>query len=211
MSAAWTVIVPIKGGPEAKSRLDPPPGVSRADLAAAIAADTVAAVACASAVGRVVVVCGDDAWARRALLADRSVRGRRAPVRVVAEGQGAGLNGAIEDAARGLTGPLAVILGDLPAARPADVDAVLGACIGDGFVADASGTGTTMLLSRSGRLAPRFGAESASRHAAQGASRLSANPRLVQDVDTAADLAAAALLGLGANCAALLGALALSR
>lgn len=205
MSAAWTVIVPIKGGPEAKSRLDPPPGVSRADLAAAIAADTVAAVACASAVGRVVVVCADLAWAVHA------VQASDARVEVVAERSRAGLNGAIEVAARGLTGPLAVILGDLPAARAVDVDAVLGTCIGDGFVADASGTGTTMLLSRSGRLAPRFGPDSALRHATQGASRLSANPRLVQDVDTAADLAAAAMLGLGANCAALLGALALSR
>src|SRR5919204_619987 len=67
------------------------------------------------------------------------------------------------------------------------------------IVPDASGTGTTLLTAPSGAaLNPRFGTGSAAAHAASGAVPLVGPwPSLRRDVDTAADLRAAAALGLG--------------
>jgi len=67
------------------------------------------------------------------------------------------------------------------------------------FVADAAGTGTALLAAPPGaRLEPCFGTESAAAHLASGAVALSGEwPSLRRDVDTAADLAAAVVLGVG--------------
>jgi 2-phospho-L-lactate guanylyltransferase len=77
-----------------------------------------------------------------------------------------------------------------------------------GYVADAPGPGPVMLAAQAGVvLDPRFGPGSARAHAASGAVRLSGDwPTLRQDVDTAADLAAATALGLGRYTAELVGA-----
>jgi 2-phospho-L-lactate guanylyltransferase len=75
---------------------------------------------------------------------------------------------------------------------------------GRAFVADTAGTGTTLLAAAPGvPLGPRFGPDSAARHAASGATALAgAWPSLRRDVDTAADLAEALVLGVGAATAA---------
>lgn len=75
-----------------------------------------------------------------------------------------------------------------------------------GYVADAPGGGTVLLAAPAGvPLAPRFGPGSAAAHAASGALPLAGDwPSLRRDVDTPADLAAAAGLGLGPRTAALL-------
>ncbi len=72
-------------------------------------------------------------------------------------------------------------------------------------VADADGTGTT-LLAHAHPDALRFGADSYARHLAAGAAPLdvAVGSSLRQDVDTAAHLAAARTLGLGPRTAALL-------
>jgi 2-phospho-L-lactate guanylyltransferase len=70
-----------------------------------------------------------------------------------------------------------------------------------GGVADAAGTGTTVLTLREVRaLAPSFGPGSWQRHVDAGAVDLTpyADPRLRRDVDTTADLAEAMTLGCGA-------------
>jgi 2-phospho-L-lactate guanylyltransferase len=75
-------------------------------------------------------------------------------------------------------------------------------------VPDAAGTGTAMLAAPAGvELDPRFGRGSARAHQASGAVRLDGGwPTLRQDVDTAADLAVAAALGLGRHTAELVDA-----
>ncbi|BCJ66927.1 hypothetical protein GCM10009779_24830 [Polymorphospora rubra] len=78
------------------------------------------------------------------------------------------------------------------------------------FLADAPGTGTVLLTAPPGvPLDPHFGVDSAARHAASGALPLTGGwPTLRRDVDTPADLAAAADLGLGRHSAALVPAAA---
>jgi 2-phospho-L-lactate guanylyltransferase len=73
------------------------------------------------------------------------------------------------------------------------------------FVADAAGTGTTLLTAAGVPLDPRFGRDSAAAHAGAGAVPLDGGwPGLRRDVDTPADLAAAVRLGVGTATAALL-------
>jgi 2-phospho-L-lactate guanylyltransferase len=66
-------------------------------------------------------------------------------------------------------------------------------------VADARGTGTTLLATAPGRpVTPRYGQASAAAHRAAGAVELTGDwPSLRTDVDTPADLRSAAELGLG--------------
>ena len=103
---------------------------------------------------------------------------------------------------------MALLSADLPALRPgASSDAALAAAAGHGaaFVADASGTGTTLLATAPGRpVEPRYGRASAAAHRAAGAVELTGDwPSLRHDVDTAADLRTAAELGLGPATSAL--------
>ena len=98
---------------------------------------------------------------------------------------------------------MAALVGDLPALRPAELDAALTAAAAHpaAFVADHLGTGTTLLTAGPATtLAPHFGPGSAAAHA-RGAVALSAGPGLRTDVDTAADLARAAELGVGMRTA----------
>jgi 2-phospho-L-lactate guanylyltransferase len=108
--------------------------------------------------------------------------------------------------------PAAVLLGDLPALRPDDLDttlravaAVLAADPGarQVVVPDADGTGTVLLAARRpDQVRHAFGTGSAARHVALGARRLESVPaRLRRDVDTPADLAAAVVLGVGPRTA----------
>jgi 2-phospho-L-lactate guanylyltransferase len=71
-----------------------------------------------------------------------------------------------------------------------------------GFVADAVGSGTTLLAARApAELAPAYGAGSGDRHRASGATELVAPPGLRRDVDTPADLREALALGVGVRTA----------
>lgn len=201
--AGWTVVLPVKGGPAAKSRLGHP---ARSDLADAVALDTVAVVLGARAVRRVLVVTGDPttAAAHRALGAD------------VVPDPGQGLDGALAAgaAAASPAGPCALLLADLPALRPEDLDAALGTCLrallagaGQVTVPDADGTGTVLLAAaRPEDLRPAFGTGSARAHARTSVVLADAPARLRRDVDTAVHLALAAELGLGPRTAAVLAA-----
>ncbi|MET7818239.1 2-phospho-L-lactate guanylyltransferase [Micromonospora zamorensis] len=202
----WAVVVPVKHLAAAKSRLRGAlSGVPHEELALALAADTLRAVLACPAVAEVLVVT-DDARVAAA--------GLGAGARVLPDGPDAGLNAAFRHGAAGTTaGWVAGLTADLPALRPAELaGALLAAQNGrEGvrrFVSDAPGTGTVLLAAPPGvPLDPRFGVGSALAHAASGALPLTGDwPSLRRDVDTAADLAAAARLGLGPRTAALVAA-----
>jgi 2-phospho-L-lactate/phosphoenolpyruvate guanylyltransferase len=97
--------------------------------------------------------------------------------------------------------------------RPPELDEAIAAALAlfatgarRAFVADAEGTGTTLLLAAPGvALDPRFGEGSACRHAESGAHPLAGPwPGLRRDVDTADDLREAADLGLGQHTSCVL-------
>jgi 2-phospho-L-lactate guanylyltransferase len=189
------VLVPMRALPSAKSRLAVavPPEL-HGDLVTAIRADTLAAVRAAAAVAHVVVI--GDADGPGVTLVQATP----------------GLNGALRDGAayaqaRWPRDGVAALVGDLPALRPAELSAALtfAAASARGFVADAGGTGTTLLTAAPGvALVPEFGFGSAARHRVS-AEPIDAGPGLRHDVDTVEDLAAAARVGLGTETAALLG------
>ncbi|MGY1739855.1 MULTISPECIES: 2-phospho-L-lactate guanylyltransferase [unclassified Blastococcus] len=202
----WSVVVPAKRLAVAKTRLAPLTGAAaelHADLVLALLADTVtAALAAASggtAVADVVVVTDDP----RAAAVVTGLGARTVP-----DEPDRGLNPALAHGARAArTAAVAALSSDLPALRPAELAAALAAAEGTarGLVADAAGTGTTLLTARAGDLDPRFGAGSAAAHAAGGARPLTGDwPGLRRDVDTAADLAEAVRLGVGRHTAGVL-------
>ncbi|HYT10663.1 MAG TPA: 2-phospho-L-lactate guanylyltransferase [Mycobacteriales bacterium] len=196
----WSVVVPVKRLDMAKSRLYAAgrPRPEHAALALALALDTVSAAAASPAVARVVVVTDDP---------DAAAAVRAAGAVVVADEPDAGLNPALtHGAARAATlapaDGVALLSADLPALRPAELSAALvaGAPYPRSFVADAAGSGTTLLAAGPG-VPPRpgYGRGSAATHRRSGAVPLTGDwPSLRRDVDTPADLAAAAVLGLGA-------------
>ena len=193
---AWAVVVPVKGGPLAKSRLHLP-RAARAALADAFARDTVDALAAGMPGVAVLVVTSDADVARWVVAAGH---------RVVAD-PGAGLDAAVAagvGAAHDLgAGRVAVVLGDHPALRPEEVGAALGAAGRHpaSVVPDADDGGTALLtLSATTADAVRtaFGTGSAAAHERLGHVRLDLDlPGLRVDVDDAASLAAAVRLGLG--------------
>lgn len=213
--AAWHVVVPVKPAEFGKSRLAVD-GVDRTALARAIALDTLEATARASHVAEVIVVTADEAlhaelggWGERV---EAAIRTGRARVRLVRESAPAGLDAAIRAglASVPLDRPRAVLLGDLPALRPTDLDAALvhASALDLGLVPDAEGTGTTLVTARASvPLSPAFGPGSAARHRTAGHVDLAvdAASTLRRDVDTAAQLHAALALGAGRRTAALLG------
>jgi 2-phospho-L-lactate guanylyltransferase len=205
---SWSVVVPAKRLAVAKTRLrpltSPLPGAAHDELVLALLADTVAAAATCPVVGAIVVVTDDPAAAD-------VVRGLG--VRTVPDEPDRGLNPALEHGARAVGGSaVAALSSDLPALRPEELAAALtaaGAAASRCFVADAHGTGTTLLTAIGTELRPRFGAGSAEAHRASGARPLTGEwPGLVRDVDTEADLRAARTLGLGTRTAALIERLA---
>jgi 2-phospho-L-lactate guanylyltransferase len=201
----WSVVVPAKRLAVAKTRLRPltaglgdGAASGHEALVLALLADTVAAAIACPAVAEVVVVTDDPAAAD-------VVRGCGA--RTVADVPDAGLNPALAHAARGIAGPVAALSSDLPALRPAELAAALAmaAAVPRSFVADADGTGTTLLTAMGVALEPHFGRASAQAHRAGGAVPLDGDwPGLVRDVDVDTDLWAALVLGAGPRTAALL-------
>ncbi len=193
----YALLIPVKDAGAAKTRLGVGDDGQRARLMAAFARDSIAA---ASASDRVSVHVVGDPAALAYLTADLGV-----PV-VADEGSG-DLNRALERAALRVQhaeyAGVAVMLADLPCLRTVDLDAAFNEAIGRSFVADAAGTGTTLLIAPAGTdLDPRFGAGSAVAHAASGAVPLRGELRsLRQDVDTTDDLETALRLGVGSSTA----------
>jgi coenzyme F420-0:L-glutamate ligase/coenzyme F420-1:gamma-L-glutamate ligase len=180
----WIVVVPVKGSADAKSRLGD--GVpERADLALAIALDTVEAALAATAVSGVIVV---TTAAVAGAFDDLDAL-------VVIEEPGAGLAGAVA-AGIGLAAELgspgrgtAVLLGDLPALEPGELDTALSLAAAHerALVADADGSGSVLVTAADGAThATAFGAGSRAAHLAAGYAELElpADSGLRNDVDT---------------------------
>lgn len=205
MTAAQTrdvaVLIAVKQLGSAKTRLAPvfAPGLREA-VVLAMLTDTVAAAAQVPEVATIHVVTADEdaaAAARTAgarVIPDRTPRGHPDP-----------LNHALRTAAAGLTAAgaanLVALQGDLPALRPPELAAAVAAAGRHrrSFVADRHGTGTAALFAFGVALDPMLGPDSAARHRHSGAVELTPGwPGLRCDIDTAEDLQAARLLGLGA-------------
>ncbi|GAA1861300.1 2-phospho-L-lactate guanylyltransferase [Pseudonocardia ailaonensis] len=196
-NAGVGLVVPVKPLAAAKSRLrgaadrgvgDP---ARHAELALALALDTLDAAHAARSVSEIIVVTTD---VRVAALVPPGLK-------VVTDEPGTGLNAALAHGADLLEpGIRGALQADLPALRPEELDAAIEAAAGGrAFCADARGDGTTLLLTAAGGpLDPRFGPGSAAAHLASGAAALSgALPGLRRDVDTEADLREACTLGVG--------------
>nr|WP_306238060.1 MULTISPECIES: 2-phospho-L-lactate guanylyltransferase [unclassified Ornithinimicrobium] len=194
------MVVPVKEASIAKSRLQPPPPLSRPALARALAQDTLEAVCRGLPPADVVTVTSDDHIA--AIAASLGC--------TVVDDPGAGLNAAVREGLQVASVPgaaVAVLLGDLPALRAEDLLAGLAACGQHerAVVPDLLGTGTVLLTGGPGvTLTPRFGTGSAARHAERAVTLALDLPRLRQDVDDLADLTAAAQLGVGPHTARVL-------
>jgi 2-phospho-L-lactate guanylyltransferase len=199
--SSWHVVLPVKEADLAKTRLEPPPPLTRAELARAMARDTLETVCAAVAPALVAVVTSDPAAAASA---------GHLGARVVPD-PGRGLNAAVQAGVAAVTRsgpvPVAVLLGDLPSARPQDLATALVAASEHprAVLPDADGTGTVLLTSLRGTdLVPAFGPGSARRHAADARVLELDLPRLRTDVDDARALAAVAHLGVGRHTAAVL-------
>lgn len=199
----WRLIVPVKGQLIAKSRLHPPAGVARADLAHAFALDTIAAALAALPPAHLVVVTCDEPTAAFV----------REGGGIVIADDDSGLNAAIRLGIRYVEhvigpGPTAVLLGDIPTLRARDLTGALSlsAAHSKAMVPDASGTGTVMISALSSLdLRPRFGPHSAREHS-RDCVRLDLNlPALRTDVDDDQSLRAAIAMGVGRHTAAVLG------
>lgn len=198
-------VVALKTLRSAKSRLRGVPAAYREHIAWCLAHDTISALA--GAVDRIVVVSNEPSLAGR-------LRSWGPRVRVRSEGPSIGMNAALAAGASQLVedGVWIVVacVGDLPCLKPDTVRRLVAAAARHprAFVADASGTGTTMLFARGVSLDPRFQGASASAHRGSGAIALGeaevgplTDAR--HDVDTLADLGDAARVGLGPQTASL--------
>jgi 2-phospho-L-lactate guanylyltransferase len=198
----WRLIVPVKGQLAAKTRLHPPAGVARADLAHAFALDTITAVVASIPPDHLIAVTSDELTAT--FVQDQGGT-------VVAD-SGEGLNRAVRQGIEYVQrvlgpGPTAVLLGDIPALRPKDLVDALAACSlhARALVPDASGTGTVLLSALSPQdLHPRFGVNSAREHG-RDCVRLELDlPALRTDVDDDDALRQALAIGVGRHTAAVL-------
>lgn len=193
----WWVIVPVRSGPGAKTRLSTLPAPTRAAMALAFAQDTIAAAARCSEVSGIIVVADDDA---RRSLAGNDVRHLADP--------GTGLNGALI-AATALVPARAgavALMADLPALTHDELGRALRLARGHtrSFVCDSEGIGTTMLAAADpAALDPHFGERSRAAHAASGAIEIEdpSLPRLRRDVDSEVALWDARRLGVGVSTA----------
>ncbi|MEO6020441.1 MAG: 2-phospho-L-lactate guanylyltransferase [Knoellia sp.] len=187
----WFVVVPVKGGRGAKSRLRQQ--FDDEGLVSAIVHDTLAVVARVVTAARIVVVTSDP---------DEAAHARDLGAEVVAD-PGQGLNAAclvgvraVRSLRLGATAPVAVLLGDHPALDDAELRSALevGSALETFFVPDAEGLGTALVgITRPHEPTLAFGSGSASRHADLGHVRLDLDlPGLRHDVDDVASLRHAA-------------------
>jgi 2-phospho-L-lactate guanylyltransferase len=203
----WAVVVPLKSLRTAKSRLAVP-APDRADLTLAMLLDTLDAVQ--QVAGCVALVVTDDSRAMDAV----SARG----VAVTGGEPRGDLNTAVvfgAATARDRWGdvPVALLVADVPAVRPAELREALAAAAAyeTSFVADRSGDGTTLVCCR-GPVVTAYGPGSAADHRVRGFAELAGPwPGLRTDVDTVEDLAIASALGLGRATTPLVAAVARDR
>lgn len=197
------LIIAVKRLGAAKSRLSALFGPEeRERVVLAMLVDTLASARAVPVVGSITVVTPDPVVAAAVtdlgaeVVADRTTAGHPDP-----------LNNAILTAFSqvSLTTPnIAVLQGDLPALRSAELSAALASAAmqSRSFVADRQGTGTSALFAFGAPLDPRFGSDSARRHRDSGAIQLAGEwPGLRCDIDTPEDLAEARILGVGAATA----------
>ena len=192
----------------AKTRLGELPDVLRSRIAWCMALDTLRAIR--PAVDLLVVVSSEPELEFR-------LRQAGLPVRVHPDTGPDGINPALEAGAAALTAAgcqrVLACVADLPALQTESVRRVLAASRrhSRSFVPDASGVGTTMLISHGTSLQPAFQGSSAAAHRRSGAVPLDDAelggpvPDARCDVDTLVDLMAAMELGLGPATAALVG------
>ena len=191
MPHRYVVLVPIKSAHRAKTRLDA--GELRGIAMKAFAKDAIAAAMASARVAGVLVVSEEPAeLGQSGWLPDA----------------GGGLNAALSVAAARVSQShpdhgIVAMLGDLPCLSTNHLDTILafGQEHERWFVADHHQSGTTILGAAPGQvLAPHFGTNSASRHAASGATACElevASARI--DIDTIEDPRLAQLFGVGAH------------
>ncbi len=196
---SWTVVIPVKAPATGKTRLSPAlADDARALLAKAFALDTIAAARAAQSVERVIVVGDDPSLADGAEFLAEPDGAERGLLPAIRHG--------IAHARSAAPVAVAVLLGDLPALTPRELDDALDAAARHplAFVRDADGMGTTLATAAPGvDFEPQFGADSAARHAAAGFVELdaSAAPGLVRDVDTVDALSTVLHHGVGDHTA----------
>lgn len=194
----WTLVITTKSAAIGKSRLAPYAKDLRSDLARAMAMDTVDAALRCPLVGGLIAVT-DDAESAAAF----SSLGALAIPDEPRDGLNAALShGAAAALSRRPDSPVAALQADLPALRPRELERALRAAgaHATAFVSDAAGIGTALYCANAGvAFRPRFGGPSRLAHLEGGAAeiQLSGIDSVRQDVDTEADLHAAAALGLG--------------
>lgn len=201
----WVVVLPIKHGAHAKSRLAAYAGEHRRELARAMALDTVAATLRCSVVVDVIVVTSDPETAPAL---------RDLGATVVPDVPDAGLNPALEHGAtvarvRHPAAAVAALSADIPALRASELATVLNAADAhaQSFVPDAAGIGTTTYCAHAdASFSPRFGMSSRAAHRAAGAIELTPTgiASVRRDVDTEEDLRVAVSLGIGPRTTAAL-------
>lgn len=175
----WHVVVPVKGGLDAKSRLRR--SLDDENLVTAIVRDTLDVAARVVGAGHVVVVTSDR---------DETAYARQCGHAVVGD-PGRGLDPACTAGVRAArargAGPVAILLGDHPGLTEDELATALATGLPHDtfFVPDAEGTGTALLGSSLTTVpAPAFGPGSAARHLALGHRRLDLDlPGLRHDVD----------------------------
>lgn len=183
-----TVIVPIKRLGTAKTRTHLS-AHERAGLALDLMSGTVRAALAATAVARVIVVTADQ---------DAAAAATALGAVVVPEPEIGGLNQALAAGREYACGQfpdadVALVVGDLAALRPEDLDTVVAEFRTTReplLVADHLGTGTTMLMHDPSTAPPLlFGPDSASRHQGAGYRLFPGAPASTRhDVDSPADV-----------------------
>jgi 2-phospho-L-lactate guanylyltransferase len=195
------VIIPIKPPQIAKSRLGSTlRQASTAEFAAAFAKDVVAVTAHVANVDRVVAVTSDSSLTRE--LESSGAHVLSEPVLLTGD-----LNAVLKFAQGEVLSqhphcPIAIVTADLATIQPAALVVLLDSARQSefGYVADHTGSGTSLLINRSGRaVTTEFGPQSASAHRALGFDDLTefADDSLRLDVDTPDDLERAIVVGLG--------------
>jgi 2-phospho-L-lactate/phosphoenolpyruvate guanylyltransferase len=192
------VIVPVKPPAVAKSRLSGLGDDVRRSLAAAFAADTVAACLACESVAVVLAVTDDHLVARDL---------RQLGAEVVPDPTTVDLNATLRQSAVELDRRtpglrVAAVCADLPALRASELDRALAAAPPErqGFVADSDRLGTTLVVAPdAASFQPSFGAGSRELHLDAGLVELDLPdiPGLRRDVDVPANLEEVLRLGVG--------------
>lgn len=176
----WTALVPLKLGPERKSRLAGQLALAaREALADELAAHVLSVLKLSPAIARTIV------------LAPRPFAGAE-----WRQDEGRGLNNELAAAREELGLPLLVVHGDLPLLQASDIKALTDAAANSGaaFAPDRHGGGTNAVaLARPVPFRFAFGPGSAAAHRAQAVELRTAG--LALDIDTPEDIAAAQAAG----------------